>query len=42
MTGTIKEIFLEDLKEDIEFFVKNFKEIMKRTWSDFLNDFKYD
>ena len=42
MSSTIRDIFLEELKEDFKFFVKNFKEIIKRTWSDFLNDFKYD
>jgi len=42
MSSTIRDIFLEELKEDFKFFVKNFKEILKRTWSDFLNDFKYD
>jgi hypothetical protein len=40
MSRTTNELFWEGLKEDIGFFVKNFKEIMKRTWSDFLNDFK--
>jgi len=42
MSSTIRDIFLEELKEDFKFFVKNFKEILKRTWSDSLNDFKYD
>jgi len=40
MSRKISEIFLEELKEDAEFFFKNFKEIVKRTWSDILDDFK--
>ena len=40
MGKTVNELFLEGLKEDIEFFVKNFKEIMKRTWNDLRNDFQ--
>ena len=42
MRETLKQIFWEDLKESIEFFIKNFREIIKRTWKDILNDFKYD
>lgn len=41
MSGTIKEIFWEELKEDAKFFIKNFRQIMKRTWSDLKDDFKY-
>lgn len=40
MSRATSEIFLEDLKEDAEFFIKNFKEILKRTWSDIRDDFR--
>ncbi len=40
MNKIIKEIFWEDLKGEIKFFIKNFKEIIKRVWSDFLNELK--
>jgi len=42
MSQTIKEAFWDDLKDDIKFFMKNFKEIVKRTWLDFLTDMKSD
>lgn len=41
MSETINSIFLEGLKEDLMFFIKNFKEIIKRTWNDLLDDFNY-
>ncbi len=41
MSEIIKEIFWEDLKDDVKFFMKNFKKIIKRTWYDFLKEFKY-
>jgi len=40
MYEVIKEIFWEDLKNDIKFFMKNFKIIIKRILSDFLNEFR--
>jgi len=40
MSEIIKEIFWRDLKDDIKFFLKNFKRIIKRTWSDLLKEFK--
>ena len=42
MNKIIKEIFWEDLKDNTKFVMQNLKEILKRTWSDFLNDFKND
>jgi hypothetical protein len=36
----IKEIFWEDLKEDVKFFIRNFKEIVKRIYSDLVDEFK--
>jgi len=42
MRETLKQIFWDDLKENAKFFIKNFREIFKRTWKDILNDFKYD
>jgi len=42
MSEIIKEIFWEDLKNDVKFFIKNSKKIIKRAWSDFLKEFKYD
>jgi len=40
MSKTVKQIFLEQMKEDAEFFVKNYKEIIRRTLDDFVNEFK--
>lgn len=42
MKETIKEILWEDLKNSAKFFIKNFREIMKRTWDDFLNEIRTD
>jgi hypothetical protein len=42
MSQTIKEAFWDDLKDDIKFFMRNFREIVKRTWLDFLTDMKSD
>jgi len=42
MSQTIREVFWDDLKDDVKFFMRNFKEIVKRTWLDFLSDFKSD
>ena len=41
MSESIRNAFWSELKEDAKFFIKNFKEIVKRTWSDLLDDFKY-
>ena len=41
MKGAIKEILWEDLKDDFKFFIKNFREIIKKTWYDLIDDFKY-
>jgi len=40
MYEIIKEIFWEDLKKNVKFFTKNFNIIIRRTWSDFLKEFK--
>jgi hypothetical protein len=40
MSSLIKEIFWDDVKESAKFFIKNFRKIVKRTWNDFLKDFK--
>ncbi len=40
MNEIIKEIFWEDLKNDVKFFMGNFKIIIKRVLSDFLKEFK--
>ena len=40
MPETINNLFWEELKEDARFFIRNFKEIVKRTWSDMIDEFK--
>jgi len=40
MTNWIKEIFWEDLKEEIIFFIKNFKKIIKRVWLESVYEIK--
>jgi len=42
MKEFLKEIFWDDVKEDVKFFMKNFKEIVRKTWYDFLDEFKND
>jgi len=40
MTNWIKEIFWEDFKENITFFRKNFRKILKRVWHDSVLEIK--
>jgi len=36
----IKEMFWEDFKKEIKFFIKNFKKIIKKVWSDSVKEIK--